>query len=58
MRIQQIFDRWLLILKPHTYSIHTTAPFTSVMAVMPHKAKLIQPFINQLKKKTDFDLKV
>lgn len=57
MRIhEQLFNRLLLTFKLHTYVIHTYAPFPSVLAVLPHKAKIIQPLLNQLSKKTDFEL--
>ena len=58
MRIhKQIFDRWLLTFKPHTYNLHTAMPFSMVMAVLPHKAKLVQPLMRQLTKKENFDLR-
>jgi hypothetical protein len=58
MRIhRQVFDRWLLTFKQHTYNIHTNAPFSTVMAVLPHKAKLLQPLMRQLTKKEDIDLR-
>lgn len=52
---KQFFDRWLLTFKPHTYTLHTQAPFSSILAILPHKAKLVQPLMKQLQKKADFD---
>jgi hypothetical protein len=53
---KQLFERATCIFKEHAYFIHTPAPLSSVLIALPHKAPILAPFMNQLKRKANFSL--